>query len=447
MSLKPKTIKIAPDVWASSETGVVYDFTDRQYSRTKPHKKRFGNIEIVSWGSDNLLPYYNRQLLAENDVKQKIINTDVDLILGKGLTPVQVVEDPKDGTKKIKFIYDPQLEDFIEDFMLNEFFRETLLDLKEMGNSWPEYLLNNGRSKCTSVMSMDAVDCRLSTLNKNSERPDSETLYVADWKYSQLKPTDIESVPLLHVRNPILGKFRKCAIHIKQQYSGQPYYTLVEWNGTKIWTRISGLVPEFHESALKNGANMRYHLKVPWSYLENRITQVKRNPDNELTEEQIFIKVKKEIAKELDDVLNGAKNAGKTLNTWINDNLPNGQAAEWKIETIQTDLKDDSYVELLKTADRKHMNGHGLHPVLAGLETTGTLSSGSEILNLVNYHVQFKTPTIRRTAMKAINPILKLNFPEKWENGIRLGIEDTTLTTQDQNKQGITVSIPQTSDQ
>lgn len=433
MGLKPKTLKLesSPNIWMSTASGNVYEFADKNNSRTKPQEQRYGRHKVVKWGTDNLLPYHNRQLLADNDIKQNLINTDVDITCGKGLVFYQLTDDNEDGRKEVKFIRDVELEDWRDEWMLNELYSETVQDVKEFGNSWVEFLLSRDKTKCNSMVSLDAVDCRFEVPDQQNRRRDADTLLLADWKYQSLREEYIQTVPLINFFRPELGEFQKCALHVKINYSGQPYYTLAEWHGTRPWTEVSNLIPKFHRSGLKGGYALRYHIKIPITYLEERVGEMKKDGK---TEPEAVKEVKKDIQEMFDDVVGGAENAQKAFYSWINDHIP--KPIGWTIEKIETDLKDDSYITLSDAADKKHARGHNLHPVLAGIETSGSLSSGSEILNLLNYHVAYKTSRIRRTAMRPINLVMKMNFPDKWKKGIRIGVEDVELTTLDANPKG-----------
>ncbi len=202
--------------------------------------------------------------------------------------------------------------------------------------------------------------------------------------------------------------------------SGQPFYSLTEWNGTKVWTKSTNIIPEFHLKALENGYLIRYHVQIPLSYLD-------QFPQAEQEEE------KNRIQRELDAVLSGAENAHKSFYSFINDKIPN--AIGWKIEKIDTDLKDESYLKLFETASKVHARGHGINPILAGIEDSGSLSSGSEILNLINYHIAYKTPRMRKLCLRPLVMWKNYNFPDKKK--IKIGVEDVVLTTQDKNKSGV----------
>ncbi len=414
-------VEFSPDVFASLETGNVYQFEDRLYSRTNPNTVNYGKWKVIKWGSDNLLPYLNRRILAENDIKQNLIDTDVNIAAGQYLFLYQ--ERIQDGERIIEPVEDNELSDWLESWNIHEKYTETLQDLKEMGNSWVEIILSRDRSIATSMISQDAVDCRLTKNEKDSRRKDSEYLLLGDWKKRGLSTDDLQAVPLLDVRDPELGKTVKCAYHVKKLISGMPFYSLVEWYGTKDWTEIANIVPKFHKQGLKSGYMLRYHIKIPMSYFDGKTDKAKE-------------KLKEEIREQLDSVLSGAENAHKAFYSFINDKLSiqGNLLSEWKIEKIETDLKDESYLKLHDTASKVHARGHNIDPALAGIQTEGRLSAGAEIRNLLNYHIAYKTPRIRRIAMRPFNLVKDFNFPDK--RSIKIGIGDIEMTTEDQSPSG-----------
>ncbi len=410
---------VYPDVFISTSTGNLYDFTSKNSSRTDPKTSQYGGIEIVPWGKDNLQPYHDRQLLAENDIKQSIIDQLVNINSGQGFF---FYEDKVENGKEIKHIItDPELEDWIEEWALEEFFSETLEDLEEFENTFVEFILSRDAKKVASMQSMNLVDCRLTPVKNKQFNP--SILAVADWlDKHHLSANNIEQVQLLNRRSPAseLGRYYKSALHLKHSKSGQPYYNVPKWHGTKDWTENANIIPKFHLQGLKGGYMLRYHIKIPVSYFAKAGTEDERE------------KLKTDIQERLDEVLSGAENAQKAFFSYIEGI---GQSStEWKIEKIETDLKDESYLKLHDHASKVHARGHGLNPILAGIETSGSLSSGSEILNLINLHVAYKTPRRRRLAMQPINLVKNFNFPEK--KNIKIGVRDKELTTLDKNPKG-----------
>ena len=412
--------KVGPNVSVSSSSGNVFEFYNTKSSRTDPYVKRVGGIKIVPWGKDNLQPYHDRQLLADNDIKESIIKLKTSLLAGKRLMLYrEVIED---GKQNIEVVQDNELSDWIEEWGIESFFEETLLDLEEFGNSFAEIVLTRNAKKAASLMSMNLVDARLTPV---VNRYDSEELIVADWlkdKKLSLSSDELEKIPLLNNRRPMMdiGKYFKSALHIKNNVSGQPYYNTQIWSGTKNWTEVANIIPRFHLQGLKNGYMLRYHVKIPYSYFADCGTEEEKQ------------KKMTEVQQTLDNVVSGADNAHKAFYSFLK--TIGAATEEWKIEKIETDLKDESYLALHEAASKVHARGHNIHPVLAGIETSGSLSSGSEILNLLNYFIAYIAPRPRRLALTPINLVKNYNFPEK--RNIKIGVEDTVLTTIDQNPTG-----------
>ena len=278
-------VEVSPSVFASMETGNVYQFEDGYYSRTKPATLKKGKHEIIKWGSDNKLPYLNRRILAENDIKQNLIDTDVNIAAGQYL--YLYTEKIEGNQRIITPVGDPELEDWMDEWHIHDLFTETLQDLKEMGNSWVEFVLSRDRTKVTSMISQDAVDCRLGKITRGSGRRDSDKLLMADWKNESFLDNPIQEVDLLDIRNPKLGQSVKSAFHVKKIISGMPYYSLVEWYGTKDWTEIANIVPKFHKQGLKNGYMLRYHIKIPMSYFDNKTGDSLEKAKKEVREELV----------------------------------------------------------------------------------------------------------------------------------------------------------------
>lgn len=419
--MSEKMVELGIDVFASTVTGNIYQYDDSSYSRSKPDTLNKGNKKIIKWGTDNKLPYTYRNILAENDIKQNIIDQDVEIAAGQNLF---LYEERLVGDKlEIIPVKDDDLEAWLEEWRIHELFTETIQDIREMGNSWTEFILSRDKSKILSMSSLDATDCRLTKNPSTSKRRDSELLALADWKNESHINNDLIEVPLLDIRNPKLGEHTKCALHVRKMTSGMPFYQLVGWFGTMDWAEIANIIPKYHKQGLKNGASLRWMVKIPKSYFKGL--------SGDALEEK-----KKKVRQEIDGTLAGAENAHKALITFIEDEvkLGNTQFSEWKIEPIETDLKDDSYLKLHDQASMVHSRGHGLDPALMGFEAPGKMSAGSEIKNKLNFHIAYKTPRVRRLAMRPFLMAKNFNFPNK--KGIKIGVKDMDFTTLDVNHSG-----------
>ena len=127
--------------------------------------------------------------------------------------------------------------------------------------------------------------------------------------------------------------------------------------------------------------------------------------------------------RKLTNFLSGrGKNQGKTYATraFMNEN---GQAEQWEIKEI--DQKYKEYIESLisydKRADMVLLAAKGIDPSLSNITPDGTVSkSGADAY--YNYMIYLQQQSIPEQVVCAdINYALKLNFPEKYAEGIRIG--------------------------
>ena len=127
--------------------------------------------------------------------------------------------------------------------------------------------------------------------------------------------------------------------------------------------------------------------------------------------------------RKLTEFLSGrGKNQGKVYATraFINDN---GQSEKWEINEISQKYKE--YIEALITYDKRAdlvlLAAKGIDPSISNITPDGTVSkSGSDAY--YNYMIYLTQQSIAEQVVCAdINYALKLNFPDKYESGIRIG--------------------------
>ena len=136
--------------------------------------------------------------------------------------------------------------------------------------------------------------------------------------------------------------------------------------------------------------------------------------------------------RKLGQFLSGAgKNQGKYYATtsFTNDN---GQEERWRIEEIPQKYKE--YIESIKTYDERAdfvmLSAKGLDPSISNISKEGVISkSGSDAY--YNYLIYLNGLTIPESVVCAdLNYAIKLNFPEKYTQGIRIGFYRPTIAKQ-----------------
>jgi hypothetical protein len=146
----------------------------------------------------------------------------------------------------------------------------------------------------------------------------------------------------------------------------------------------------------------------------------------------------------MDDVntfLAGIANAGRTLFTKYE--LDKSLGKEYpgiKIMPLSYDMKDEALLKLFERSNTANTSAQGLHPSLAGIETAGKLSSGTEIRNAFLIWLIINAPLPRRNILSPLELVKREN---NWPRDIYFGIRDYEMTTLSNDASGMQESAPQ----
>lgn len=395
---------------------VQFSADDRSDIPTVIHPASEKNAKYAKWfpanftgrsGLENMEPSTLLNLIANNNIQLPLLQTNIDFCLGDGIGLFN---------KKIvdgKVIYERVLSNDIEQWMLEDNYQDKLrqktTDLYMLGNCFSEMVF----SKSGTVLStahMMPTEARSSVINNKRI---IEKYFIGDWINSSLlkdKET-VDSYENVAGKN----KLTKAIVHGKKYFPGQHHYGIPVWWGVKNWIYLANQIPLFHLAGLTKGYNMRWHIKIPVSYFD-------QFPENERAKEE------EELMDRMDKYLAGAENAGKAFVSRFSQNHP-----EWKIEPLSSEIYDDAYKDIFTHSNTALSSANNIDPSLAGYDTSGKLSSGSEKRNSYLIHTTLKTPYYRSILLKELYLIKKHN---KWDPNIEFRFLDTELQTLDVNKSG-----------
>jgi hypothetical protein len=374
-----------------------------------------------NWGSDNLFPNEIFELVYKNDIKPELIKQQVDLILGKGVFTYKEVIDPSTGKKDIQFVEDPIIKSFLRRNRIAHFLRERTHNLELSGNAFTQMVFD-GNNHVQGIKNEPFQDCRAEYISPLHGRIMNYYL-CGDWRnprWDPKKPQEgtIAKIPAFDRHDP--QAYDKCLHHSKYYLPGQDYYSFPIWYfGTLPWAQLSTEISKFQLANLKNGMSIRFHVKIPKSYFD-QFEPEKREAK------------KGEIQDQLDDMLSGSTNASKTFFSYV-ESIGGTTVQGWDIIPITHDSKDETFLKTFDVSSRANSRGHGIHPLLSGIDIQGNLGSGSEILNLYNYHVSIKTVGQRDVVLEILYDIQEING---WDPDIKFGIEYVQMTTTDKNPTG-----------
>lgn len=379
---------------------------------------RAGEFTVTPWGSDNLFPNQLR-MLFENNLVPGLIDFKADMIFGTGYTLVNSRGDEEDFKQEREWLDSWDVFDYllsqVTDFVVyqNTFGQVRGTDKKD--------------GKVKDILHINAQECRVE-INEEKERcgivvgnfDDTAGDFVRYDEWDRF--ADIQAGEL---SRPI------SMYQIKKPTSGFRYYNYPVYIGAvNSWIPVANKIPKMHAALLKNTMMALYHVKIP---LES-LAQLKAQ--NSWTDEDLKKWVDEKL-EEIDNMVCGAENAGKTFYSY-SATTEKGQKVEWEISMIDNKMKEmsESHLQLFNDCNQALTSAFQVPPSLASIQLGQKLSSGSEVLNSFNFYVKTRTPIARKIITDPINASLRINFPG---TRARLVFRDVTLVHQDKDKTGIEI--------
>ncbi|MEM9836167.1 MAG: hypothetical protein AAF828_06680 [Bacteroidota bacterium] len=395
---------------------------------------------IVFWGKRNDLPDQRELLISQNSVVPQIIATKRNIIVGGGL---MVYSEEYINNKRI--ITEHEMPAVFEDFIqlqeeLYGGLEELANDLLKHGQYFVEYgLTNEGKP---AYLKPHAARCvRAEHQNDRGEIP--RWWLNGQWsRYNDpQKLAEVKNLQDIANYNP-LKKQSSFLMRGADKLLGGPYYYHPHYEGSCTWIETANRIPMWHLSNIDNGFAPRFIIKVPQDYYLNTLSVSKQQDKPNLANH--LKQAKKNFKERMNAFLSGANNAGRSiiLTTHQYKNIQR-EFPGVEIIPLEFDLKDDSMLALYDASNTASTSAHGTPPVLAGIATGATLSSGSEVRNLYNFYQIAAAPSPRR--------ILKRPYWRAWRDmglkkqfpSYRLGFRNIQLETTDKTPSGRSTVMPE----
>ena len=392
------------------------------------------NIPIFKWGSRNDLPTYREKMIMDNNIIGEMINTKRAIVLGQGLQAHTTTY--TDGKKVVTPVeMPPEIADWIDQAELYDKYLEPAAnELFLHGNIFAAILPQAGRVE--KIMTYRCRYMRAAVKKQNQPIPG---YVLGNWPNNITNAKTREQEKYIYIPTK-QSDTREYIIHVGDTLFHDGYYCHPAYWGGEEWIDLSNQIPKFHKANILNGYTIRFHIEIPMNaFLDKSKLSYAQAENDQATVAACYAEEeekKKAFITDMNSMLSGKENAGRAIYTYFNHDDEGKKIEGVKIEPIKFDMQDESLLKLFDRSNQANISSMGIHPTLANIETQGKLSSGSEMRNAFESYVKIKAHIPRNIILKPLHHIWKRNgWTEKYPR-IKIGFEDTVLTTLDDNKAG-----------
>jgi len=392
-----------------------------------------------NWGDDNLWPTRVRKLMESSTLAAPLIYKSVCRMYGTGLVYWQNVR--SGATIEKDFSEITEVEDFLLMNPVDFIALERMMDFRYFNNIFQEFIWNISEKnpKIVETHHLEAEFCRFSKQDETTNEFKNIGFY-GDWENVNLsKVTPITNIDWKRVTvSEVIDKtFKKgkFAVHSKFPSPGRPIYgtpahqALFNKDG---WLAFSNEIPKILNSVLKNGMNLKYHIKIPANYWK----AVHPKWDQMSVAKQKEIKVDK--LEEMNKWLVGTKNAMKSfISEYAVDQVTGKALPGWEIEELKDSSNFDKELLSSQESDAHITRALGEDPSQAGLQPQGGkmgAGSGSDKRTSFQNAISM-SPAEQLIVLDFLYVIGKVNG---WPANLKWGFQHEVPTTLNENKSGTT---------
>jgi hypothetical protein len=370
---------MSKDVLGNTDLSVVYlpgvsavVTTDKPKYPTAPQQKVDGSGKIVPWGDTNLFPQ-EVWALAEKTTIPTLIKKMTEGLYGRVIYGKEQIDDA--GNAKFVRQINPDIEAWMKRTNVKRYLLEAAHDLFAFGNFFPEIILSNDRKKITGITAQEAMYCRFERHNTNGISPN---VYInANWDNGGTEDDSLK-VPVLDpyydpVGNLMTASGFKFIYPSSFPSPGKSYYQVAAWDSVRKngFLEIAAMIPSWKKTLMKQQISIKYHIEVPNEYWSAKYTDW----DAKSAAEKINTK-QQELA-DLNSILTGEKNAGRSIMTASIFSTQGNERVGWKIKQLDEKFADGKYIEDMQNAFDHLLFAIGIDGTLVGNSPGKGMGAGS----------------------------------------------------------------------
>lgn len=414
------------------------------------------NFKVLAYGENNAEPDVVKEMISGNRLLPKLLEKLIQFLYGQG--PVLYMNEINtEGKVNKKYIADQAIMDWLESWEERglEDYKTYLINvirsyyyMESYYSKWRfnvSSLFNKPSRPVGGLEFIETTRARMATKNDILTYGDDLTdkdfthIIVGNWRDISLRRVKIYK--RLERSNPYQSSVA-ISYNKNRSFGEEVYGYNTFFKGVKSWIVGSNLTPNYINSYLENSLSAKLHVIIPQEWVEmvkNKVTEVCNENQvrkaagtdlitcegidvgTEFSYSYIDMYVKNEL-RLLFNYLSGAgKNQGKAYVSYSFKS--DREECRWRFEEIP--LKYKEYIESLtdydKRADEILVAALGIDSSISNISKGGVISkSGADAY--YNYLIHILNQAIaEETICKDINFALKLNFPEQYRLGYRIG--------------------------
>lgn len=390
--------------------------------------------------------------IKQNRLLPRLYSKEIKMLYGNG--PCAYMQTVEGGKMKREYTALPEWDEWMNSWQergmettAQEFAKTNIKNFYYFGDFFCKFRFARGKRlgmmPVAGIEPLENKHCRLATTRQDIayeqiSYSDFRHIAVGRWSYGLGNYKIYPKFALSEVDNYLYA-----AVSHHREKSVDEFYGVNETHqGARPYILGSNSTATYINSFLRNSLAAKIHIVIPNAWVVSKRSQLtklceenklRKSKDKDLVKyngieigteyrESLLVEYMRLELRKIGDYLSGAENQGKAYSS-ISFMDASGHEQQWKIETI--DLKYKEYIDSLIAYDKRTeealLSSVGLDASISAVSKDGVISkSGSDSYYNYLIYIMSLTPEDEICA-EPFNIALKLNFPELYKQGYRIG--------------------------
>lgn len=390
--------------------------------------------------------------IKQNRLLPRLYSKEIKMLYGNG--PCAYMQTVEGGKMKREYTALPAWDEWLNSWQergmestAQEFAKTNIKNFYYFGDFFCKFRFARGKRlgmmPVAGIEPLENKHCRLATTRQDIayeqiNYSDFRHIAVGRWSYGLGNYKIYPKFALSEVDNYLYA-----AVSHHREKSVDEFYGVNETHqGARPYILGSNSTATYINSFLRNSLAAKIHIVIPNAWVVSKRSQLtklceenklRKSKDKDLVKyngieigteyrESLLVEYMRLELRKIGDYLSGAENQGKAYSS-ISFMDASGHEQQWKIETI--DLKYKEYIDSLIAYDKRTeealLSSVGLDASISAVSKDGVISkSGSD--SYYNYLIYIMSLTPEdEICSEPFNIALKLNFPNLYKQGYRIG--------------------------